>query len=209
MDMHSDATEQAEVAHSEMSARLVKAREDLAANEAHRHEIALATETGPGEAGGEPAAFAKAATTLRDNIEHGLVPAVAKAEQRMAVASFSAENEAKRQRATKARAVAARLAERGAVVDAALNQARQAYHALHNDLSELAALGAPTPSANLVDVNSRCALDLAIGLLHLRTRPIPPRERPSFDEICYGWSRPCERWAAEILDTAVNVNEAA
>ena len=42
---------------------------------------------GPGEARGEPAAFAKAATTLRDNIEHGLVPAVAKAEQRMAVAA--------------------------------------------------------------------------------------------------------------------------
>ena len=177
MDMHSDAIKQAEAAHSEMSARLVKAREDLAANEARRHETALAAETGPGEARRESAALAKAATMLGDNIGHGLVPAVAQAEQHVAAAPFKADIEAKLQTATKARAVAARLAERGAVLDAALNQARQAYHAFQNDLRELATLGAPTPSANLVDVNSRRALDSAIGLFHTKVRPLPLLER--------------------------------
>ena len=38
MDMDSDAIKQVEAAHSEMSARLVKAREDLATNEVRRHE---------------------------------------------------------------------------------------------------------------------------------------------------------------------------
>ena len=96
MDMHSDAIEQAEAAHSEMSAPLVKAREDLAAKEARRHEIALAAETGSGEARREPAPLAKAATMLRDNIEHGLDPAVAEGEQHVAAAPFKADNEAKR-----------------------------------------------------------------------------------------------------------------
>ena len=209
MDMHSDATEPAEAVHSEMSARLVNAREDLAANEPRRHEIALVAETGPGEARGEPATFAKAATMLRDNIEHDVIPAVAKAEQHMAAATFKADIEAKLQTATKARAVAARLAARGAVLDAALNQARQAYHAFQNDLRELATLGAPTPSANLVDANSRRALDPLIGLFHTKVRPLPPLERPSFDELCCGWSRPSEGWAAEILNAAVKVNDAS
>lgn len=142
---------------------------------------------------------------LRDNIGHGLVPAVAQAEQRVAAARFNADNEVKRQTATKVRAVAARLAERGPVLDAALNQARQAYHAFQNDLRELAALGAPTPSESLVDVNSRRALDSAIRLFHIEARPIPLLERASFDQLCCSWSRPSERWAAEILDAAVEV----
>ena len=205
MDMDSDAIKQVEAAHSEMSARLVKAREDLATNEVRRHENAPAAEGGPGEAWGESAAFARPATMLRDNIGHGLVPAVAQAEQRVAAARFNADNEVKRQTATKVRAVAARLAERGPVLDAALNQARQAYHAFQNDLRELAALGAPTPSESLVDVNSRRALDSAIRLFHIEARPIPLLERASFDQLCCSWSRPSERWAAEILDAAVEV----
>ena len=209
MDMHSNAIEQAEAVHSVMTARIVKAREDLAANEARRHETALAAETGPGETRRESAALAKAATTQGDNIGHGLIPAVAQAEQHVAAAPFKADIVAKRQTATKARAVAARLAERGAVLDAALNQARQAYHGFQNDLRELATLGAPTPPENLVDVNSRRALDSAIGLFHSKARPLLVLERASFDELCCSWSRPSERWAAELLDTAVKVNEAA
>ena len=209
MDMRSDAIEPAEAVHSEMSARLVNAREDLAAKEACRHETALAAETGPGEARRELATLAKAATMLGDNIGHDVIPAVAEAEQHATAAPFKADIEAKLQTATKARAVAARLAARGAVLDAALNQARQAYHAFQNDLRELATLGAPTPSAHLVDAISRRALDSLIGLFHTKVRPLPPLERHSFDELCCGWSRPSEGWAAEILDAAVKAKDAS
>jgi len=208
MDMHSDSIKPAEVVHNEMSAWLIDAREYPAANEPRRHEIALAAESGPSEANRDSAVLAKAVTMLRDNIDHSLVTAVAEAEQHVTAASFKADIEAKRQTATKARAVAARLAKRGALLDAALNQARQAYHGFQNDLRELATLGAPTPSENLVEVNSRRTLDSAIELLHTKARPLPPLERRLFDELCCGWSRPSERWAAQILDTTVKAKKA-
>jgi hypothetical protein len=154
MDKHADLIKQAETVHTHMVARLNRAREDLAANEARRHELALAAETGDAEAKREGAPLAKVAASLRDAIEHSLTPAVAQAAQRVTAARMNADAETKRQVAIKVREISARLATRGAALDAALNQARQGYHAFQDDLRELALLGAPSPSANLVEVDA-------------------------------------------------------
>ena len=105
--------------------------------------------------------------------------------------------------------ISARLAARGAALDAALDQVREGYADFQADLRELAMLGAPAPAANLIDVNSRRTLDSALGGLHSKTRPVPPLQRHSFDELCRGWARPSERWAAEILDAPAKLERAA
>jgi DNA-directed RNA polymerase subunit L len=188
---------------------LAAARDALEANEARRHAIALAAETGDAEAKREAATLAKAAASLKDAIEHSLTPAVAQAAQRVTAARLDADHEAKREIAIKVRAISARLAARGAVLDAALNQMKDAYQAFHDDLTALATLGAPTPSVNLLEVNCRRALDAAISGLHSKTRPIPPLQRHSFDELLRGWAQMSERWAAAILDAPVKQKDAA
>jgi hypothetical protein len=77
------------------------------------------------------------------------------------------------------------------------------------DLRELSMLGAPAPSPNLIEVNSRRTLDVALDGLHSKTRPVPPLQRHSFDELWRGWARPSERWAADILDAPAKVERAA
>jgi hypothetical protein len=199
------AIKEAERIHAELVGRLAKSRAELTTNEARRHALAFAAETGGMEARRESAALAKAAAALEESIEHSLTPAVAEAAQRVRSAQLDADNEAKRETATKARAISARLAARGAALDAALDQVREGYQAFQDDLRELSMLGAPAPSANLIEVNSRRTLDSALTGLHQKTRPVPPLQRHSFDELCRGWARPSELWASGILDAPKEV----
>jgi hypothetical protein len=205
MDNHvAEAIKQAETVHAEMVARLAAAREALAANEARRHGLALDVETGDADAKREASALTKGAASLREDIDR-LTHAVDQAALRVTAARQEADLEVKREAAARARAISARLAARGAALDAALDQVREGYADFQADLRELAMLGAPAPSANLIEVNSRRTLDSALGGLHSKTRPVPPLQRHSFDELCRGWARPSERWAAEILDAPISV----
>jgi hypothetical protein len=200
-----DAIRNAETLQVEMQARLTAAREALAMNETRRHALAFAAETGDLEAKREAAALAKTAGNLEESIKHSLMPAVAEASQRVVAARQEADLAVKRQAAAQARIISARLAARGAQLDEGLLQAREAYVAFQNDLRELARLGAPAPSANLIEVNSRRALDTALAGFHSQIRPVQQSHRHSFDELLRGWARPSELWSAEILDTPVTV----
>jgi hypothetical protein len=196
---HAKEISKAEATHTEMVGRLLSARASLAEGDARRQGLALAVETGDADARREAATLAKAADGLAERIRN-LVHAVEQAKQHVTAARLDADNEAKRQAATKARAVAARLAERGAQLDEGLRQAREAYLAFQSDLRELAGLGAPAPSANLIYVNAKRALDTALADFHSQIRPVQQSQRHNFDELLRGWARPSELWAAGILD---------
>jgi colicin import membrane protein len=208
MSNHADAIKQAETVHAEMVARLASAREALAANDARRHGLALAVETADMDAKREASALTKAAASLREDIDR-LTHAVDQASQRVTAARLDADAEAKREAAAKARAISTRLAARGAQLDAALDQVRQGYADFQADLRELVMLGAPAPSANLIETNSRRTLNTAIEGIHTKTRPVRPSQRHTFDELLRGWALPSERWAAGILDAPAKVDSAA
>jgi hypothetical protein len=208
MKEHAEAIEKAERVRAELEARLAAAREALAANLAKRDGLAFAAATGDATASKMIGALAKEAATLADDIR-SLEAAVAEAGRRVTAARLDADHEAKRQAARKAREVLVRLTARGPALDAGLTQVREAYHGFQDDLRELAALGAPAPSGNLIDVNSRRALDAAMSGLHSKVRPVPPLQQHTFDELCRGWARPSERWAAEILEAPTKDSKAA
>jgi hypothetical protein len=208
MTNHAEAITKAEATHAEMQARLTAAREAGATNDARRYGLAPAVETGDADARREAATLAKVADGISERIRN-LAHAVDQAALRVTAARQEADAEVKRQAAAKVRAISARLAARGAALDAALDQVREGYADFQADLRELALLGAPAPSANLIEVNSRRTLDSALGGLHSKTRPVPPLQRHSFDELCRGWARPSERWAAEILDAPASQKDAA
>ena len=197
---HAKEISKAEAIHQQMVERLVQARASLAENVSRRHALAFASENGDPEAKRQAATLAKAAAALEESIEHSLTPAVAEAARQVAAARLEADNEAKRETAIKAREVAARLAARGAALDEGLRQAREAYLAFQSDLRELARLGAPAPSPNLIEVNSRRALDAALAGFHSQIRPVQKAQQHSFNELLRGWALPSERWAAGILD---------
>ena len=187
-----------------MIARLAKARDDLAANETRRHELALAVEEGDAEARREAAALAKSSDRLNERISRTCCTLSSRRSARDGRAAGGGRP-CETRRGREGPRISTRLAARGAALDAALDQVRQGYADFQADLRELAMLGAPAPSANLIEVNSRRTLDAALGGLHSKMRPVPPLQRHSFDELCRGWARPSERWAAEILDAPTSV----
>ncbi len=194
-----DAIKQAERTHADLAKRLETLRADRAANEERRAALAFEAETGDAAAKRSISELTKAAAALDVDVQT-VEAAIAEAARRVRAAAEASSRQAERDKARKARAVSARLAGRGAALEAGLNQVREAYRAFQDDLRELAALGAPAPSAALVDVNSRRALDAALDGLHVKARPVPPLERHGFSELCAGWAQPSERWAAGILD---------
>jgi hypothetical protein len=205
---HAKEISKAEATHTEMVGRLLSARASLAEGDARRNGLALAVEEGDADARREAATLAKSADSLNERIRN-LVHAVEQAQARVTAAHLEADAERKRGAAAEVREVAARLAERGARLDEGLSRAREAYLAFQSDLRELARLGAPAPSANLIDVNARRALDAALAGFHSQIRPVQQSQRHSFDGLCRGWARPSERWAAEILDAPAKEERAA
>ena len=190
---------QAEATQAELAKRLTTSREALKANIARRDDLAFEAQTGDAEARKETARLATEASALADDIA-SLEAAAKEAARRVTAAKEAAAKQVEREKAAKSRVITARLATRGAAMDAGLSAFKAAYSGLIDDMRELALLGAPAPSANLIDVNLRRALDSGLGGLHAKVRPVPPLQRHSFDELAGGWARPSERWAAGILD---------
>lgn len=199
MSTNEDLVQEAQRTQADLVKRLTTARKDLDANEERRAAIAFEAETGDAAARRSIAELTKAAAALDVDIKT-VEAAVVEAARRVRAATEDLGRQAERDKARKVRAVSARLAGRGTALEAGLNQFREAYRAFQDDLRELAALGAPAPSAALVDVNSRRALDAALDGLHSKMRPVPPLERHGFAELCAGWARPSAQWAAAILD---------
>jgi hypothetical protein len=188
-------------------ARLDAARSALAANEERRSSLAFAVETGDADARKTADALvieaAKHAADVRS-----LEAAVAEGARRVSAAQDAQGREALREKAKAARAVLSRLADTGAALDAALKTATQAYAGLQADLRELAALGSPGPSAQLVAVNMQRALDAGMSNAG-EARPIAPSMRRSFADLCVGWSRPGIAWADELLGAHKTAERAA
>ena len=199
---------QAEATQAELTKRLAASREALKANIARRDDLAFEAQTGDAEAHKETARLSTEASALADDIA-SLEAAAKEAARRVTAAKEAAAKQVEREKAAKARVIAARLATRGAAIDAGLSAFKAAYTGLLDDMRELALLGAPAPSANLIDVNLRRALDSALGGLHTKVRPVPPLQRHSFDELAGGWARPSESWAAQILDADKGIERGA
>ena len=186
MDKHTEAISKAEAKHVEMIARLTKARDDLATNEARRHGLALAFEDGDADARREVASLAKAAANLEESIKHSLTHAVEQAAQRVTAARLDADAEAKRQAAVKVRAAIERTEADVKKLVTGICQSREGYAGFLAGLREITMSGAPAPSANLIDVNSRRTFDAAMDGIHSKTRPVRPSQRHEFDELCEG-----------------------
>jgi hypothetical protein len=199
----------------EASAQLADLERKLAAHrvKASTHEAAIAA-VSLGAQTGAPGARRKldemiAEAPAIDAEARSIEYAIKAARAVLADARAAEAREADRRRAEKVRAILARFLTRGAALDEGLRQAKEAYAGLQDDLREIAAMGVPAPSAALVDVNMRRALDAAIGGMHSKIRPVPPSQRHGFAELCKGWAQPSERWAAQALGEPVKQGEAA
>ncbi len=145
MNKHAESINKATTIHAEMVARLAIARLAMAANEARRHGLALAAETGDADAKREVGALAKASASLKDNIEHGLAHAVEQAALRVTAARQEADLEVKRQNAQKARELWAGLATLGAEMDALMSRAQVINKAVKAGIAKIEATGCPVP----------------------------------------------------------------
>ena len=162
--------------------------------------------------GGEAAkALAKA------NVErHGIVlrleeleHAISRANERFADAERGARAEELQAKAEAAREIVeGRLLARGAAADSGFAMVREALAGIEDDLRELRRLGAPAPGDDLVDVNRRRAVDAALMGLGLKTSPVPPSGRHSFDELVRAWSASIMKWV-EARSSASNSRQAA
>jgi hypothetical protein len=129
-----------------------------------------------------------------------LAAAMAEAKKREAAAAHAAAAEAERERARKAAPIAQRLAERGAVIDAASRAYNENVEGIREDVALLARLGVPVPSHDLVRVNLNRAHDTATAALD-KTRPMSPAQRTGFDRLSKSWAAPAQSWIATRLNT--------
>jgi hypothetical protein len=122
------------------------------------------------------------------------------ATRRENAASVAREQEGERTRAEKALPDAELLAELGSKADAAARDYCRYLGEIDAVISRLAALGAPTPSRDLVRVNKdRAHLTATASLNH--ARPIAPIERSTYDTLTRGWARPVLDWIAARMNT--------
>ena len=99
-------------------------------------------------------------------------------------------NEAQRAKAREAFVLAERLEAIGLARDAAFNQAKALGAEFDDVMGKLRGLGAPAPSAELVEVNENRAMDSALVGLHREARPVPPSQRHSFVSLYSSWAGP-------------------
>jgi hypothetical protein len=110
---------------------------------------------------------------------------------------------AQRERAAKALPIAKGLAERGAKMDTAIAENCTEFAGLQSDIAELARLGVPMPSRELVMVNLRNANDAALMFLdpsYKMSRPVPPNRRHGFAGLAAGWTQPALSWISGKLN---------
>jgi hypothetical protein len=180
-----------------LKAKLAGTRANLVDIGKRRDAVALDAELGAAEAMNARVLLRREADAAEKRIEE-LTPAIAQAEARIPAAR---EEDARLvERARKAAPIYARLAKRGAAIDAGFRQAIENCAAMRDDLLELERLGAGAPNSRLVEVNVRQAADAALAGLHGEVRIVAPGQRRSFAELCTGWARMAENWAAAILD---------
>jgi hypothetical protein len=199
--MTSDALTLAEAKHAELAARLDRAREQVETHRKKAHELAFVAEARDDDGAKRLATKLLAdAAKLEADITHRLEPAVAEAERRVKAAKDAAAKQAQRAKAEEARALAARLEQLGAAIDAGFDQVRTAQREFSDVLDALRRLDAPAPSRELIEVNSKRALDAALAGVHPEARPVPTLQRHRFADLGRGWARPTLGWAAKILD---------
>jgi hypothetical protein len=192
--------EAAQVVLQTLERKLGAAHARLADSEALASAIAYRSHA-DGDADARKRLVAAETDAMKCTLEiKSLTAAIAEAKFRVQEAVTASNAEAERERAKQARVVLQRLAKRGEAIDAGFAQAREHYHGLQSDLSELARLGAPTPSAELTCVNLLRASDAALSGLHDKIRPVAPLQRHNFAELGAGWAKPSEQWAAKVLE---------
>jgi hypothetical protein len=181
----------------DLKAKLAAARAKLVDIGKRRDAVALGAEMGDIDAQNARTVLGREADAVERRIAD-LTPAIAAAEARVPLARE--QDVALAERARKAAPIYARLAKRGAAIDAGFRQAIENCAAMRDDLLELERLGAGAPNSRLVEVNVRQAADAALAGLHGEVRIVAPGQRRSFAELCTGWARMAENWAAAILD---------
>ncbi len=129
-----------------------------------------------------------------------IASALATAGRKVASAQAAERLADEKRRAELARPIAERLTMRAAAIEEGLAAARENLAGFYDDMTELARLGAPTPSGALVQANMTRSTDAALIGIYEKVRPVPPGQRYSFAELFGGWARPAEMWAARILD---------
>jgi chromosome segregation ATPase len=131
-----------------------------------------------------------------------LEAALAASKRRIVEVQSAASAEVDRQRAEKAEPIAKRLAERGAKLDAAIRDYCEHYGAIQADIDELARLGCPIPSRDLVRVNLRRSHDASVMFVDKHARPVAPLERIQFSKLTQGWAVPALEWIKSRLSNA-------
>jgi hypothetical protein len=134
--------------------------------------------------------------------------AIAETDRRIAENTKAELSAAQQQRAQTAWPIAEALVERGRKMDQALRAYLNERVALEADLAQLARLGAPAPSRDLVSINLRNGHDAAFSMLDRHSRPVAPNYRRSFEQLAEGWSLPARKWLAAKLHKPSPVSEA-
>ena len=184
---------------SEFQAHHDVAVETIAANRKRVIELSFDIENGDADARRKASKLLGEIRDLEADVEHVKRPALLEAQRRDEAAKAALAREADRGRAEKAREFASRLAALGAGRDEAFAQARDLGEQFDLTMNELRLLSAPVPTRELVEVNMKRALDVALAGIDPEARPVSPLQRHSFKQLYAGWAEPTLNWAAKIL----------
>jgi hypothetical protein len=191
---------------ADLQQKIGAAQAAIAGIDAKRKTVAFDAETGDD---GARKAMAKLHADRNARLAEvdDLNAALDEAKRRSAAAAAAAAEEGLKARAERAKPIAERLAERGKKLDAAIQAYVAEFAAIGDDLDQLARLGVPIPSRDLVRVNLRRAHDSATAPLDKTSRPVSPTMRRSFDSLLAGWTQPAKNWIATKLNTAAKAAE--
>ena len=190
---------------TKLTADIEKLRKKIVSVDEKRARWALDATLGDSDAKAEMAKLGDQRNRLNGEIAD-LEAALTEARRRANDATTSAAAEVVRKRAEQAAVVVQRLLARGPEMDHAIALYTEHFRGIQNDLTELARLGAPTPSRPLVDVNTNLAHDSALTPLGDKfVRPVPPTRRRTFDFLLRGWCTPVKTWIeSKITNTAAD-----